>query len=209
MLNLSLYLIADPASCQRGEFLSIVEKAILGGVTMVQFRYKNVPFNEFLTLGLQLRKLTKKHETPLIINDSLAIVHSLNADGIHVGQKDTPTRTLRKILGKKKIIGVSVKTISQAKKAEVEGADYLGVGPIFATQSKKDAGGPIGLAMLAKIKESVSIPVVGIGGITVGNAASVLQAGAQGIAVISAIMGAGNPGREARELRRLISKEDG
>ena len=225
---LDLYLIADPhyakATANRSHFLKTIEKAIQGGITLVQLRYKGVSSKDFINFGLKLRKLTNQYGIPLIVNDRVDIALAVAADGVHLGQDDMPVSVARRLLDRhsgeyqrlqnrfwtsqndsfSSIIGASVKTVEQAKKAQRDGADYLGVGPIFATQSKADAGKPIGLKRLTRIVKSVDIPVVGIGGITASNAASLLQAGASGIAVISAIMGAKDPEKEAKELYEQI-----
>lgn len=214
-----LYLIADPTTCSKAVFLSTVEKAIGGGVTMVQLRCKNYE-SGIMNYGRKLREITKKAGIPFIVNDYVDVALVVDADGVHLGQDDMPVSMARKIFRtarkgstlykvdpyQNKIIGLSVQTVAQAKRAEIDGADYLGVGPIFATQSKKDAGEPIGLARLSAIVRAVSIPVVGIGGITPSNGADVIRARANGVAVISAVMNSVNPEQEARTLRSIIDK---
>ena len=184
--------------------IDIVKQAIQGGAAMIQLREKNAPLDEVITLGRVLHAITMQYGIPLIINDYVDAALAIGAEGAHVGQKDMPAREARQILGEEKILGVSVSNVKEAIKAQADGADYLGVGPIFETHSKKDAGEPIGLERLREIVQAVSIPVVAIGGISTLNAASVINAGASGIAVISAGAGAENPREAARELKKLL-----
>lgn len=200
-----LYLIADVASVSKKTFLPVVRKAIRGGATLVQLRDKDGSTKEFVEVGLKLRELTRTYNIPLIVNDRVDVALAINADGVHLGIEDIPVYLARKKLGEGKLIGASVKTVTQAKKAERDGASYLGVGDIFGTKSKKDTGLPIGLVVLGKIAKSVSIPVVGIGGVTASNADSVIRAGAAGIAVISAVMGAKDPEKATRRLKQLAT----
>lgn len=202
-MNYSLYLITDP-HLAKDSFASIVESAIYGGVTMVQYRNKEALTKQMISEASILLKITKAAGIPLIINDRIDVALAVNADGVHVGQNDMPAVLARKLIGSKRILGVSVKTVEQAKQAEKDGADYLGVGDIFGTKTKADAGKPIGLGALKEVAQSVSIPVIGIGGITKENAAEVIKAGAKGIGVVSAIMGKQNPQKEAKELLQRI-----
>lgn len=203
-MNYNLCLITDPFLA-KGLLNSIVALAIKGGVTIVQYRNKNATTKVMVEEAFQLRKITKAKNVSLIINDRVDVALAINADGVHLGQSDMPLVVARKLLGPKKIIGVSVKTIGQAKKAVEDGADYLGVGSVFRTQTKKDAGEPLGLQTLKKIIMAVKVPVIGIGGITKENAHEVIAAGAKGVAVVSAIMGKKNPEKEARELLQVIN----
>ncbi len=203
MIDYSLYVITD-RKLGRNFIKETVCKAIAGGATIVQYREKDADTGEMIRVAARLHKITKAAGIPLIINDSLDVALAVNAEGVHVGQEDMSATSARKIIGDSKLLGVSVKTVSEASRAVRDGADYLGVGDIFGTASKNDAGEPIGLEMLKKIAESVAIPVVGIGGITKVNAASVMESGADGIAVISAIIGKPDPEKEARELLKII-----
>lgn len=203
-IDFSLYLITDRKIAVNKSLVDIVKQAILAGATIIQLRDKQVSIREMIKLGRILRYITKKTNTPFIVNDRLDVALALNADGVHLGQDDMPVYMARKILGVNKIIGASARTMKEAKQAEKQGASYLGVGDIFGTGSKKDAGKPIGLGQLSKIVGSVSIPCVGIGGVNTDNAASVVKAGASGIAVISAIVGAPDPRKATRKLRLAI-----
>lgn len=202
--NCSLYVILDPQLSKEHSLVTLAKASIAGGATMLQLRDKISPTRNLIALASKLHALTQKAEIPLIINDRVDVALAIGAEGAHLGIEDIPVYLARSMLGKRKIIGASAKTIAQAKKAQGEGADYIGVGPVFATGSKADAGKPIGLTMLSEIVESVSIPVVGIGGITALNAASVVAARASGIAVISAVMGAKDPAEATRELKNEI-----
>lgn len=204
MIRYNLYLVADQDLAGHRPVESVVLQAIKGGVTIVQLRTKNASAKDMAALANRLRHITKKAGVPLIVNDRIDIALAMDAEGAHVGQSDIPAELARKILGPKKILGVSVKTVSEALKAEKDGADYLGVGDIFGTRSKKDAGKPIGLEAVRRIARRVSIPVIGIGGISRDNAHQVIEAGAHGIAVISALVLARDPTIAAKELRAIV-----
>lgn len=206
MIDYSLYVITDK-KLGNGVIEETVRRAITGGATIVQYREKCSDTAEMVCVATQVHKITKAAGIPLIINDWIDVALAVDAEGVHVGQEDMSSSVVRKIIGARKLLGVSVKTVSEASSAVKDGANYLGVGDIFGTTSKDNAGEPIGLEMLKKIAESVSIPIVGIGGITKINAGSVIESGADGIAVISAIIGNPDPEKEARELLAIIKKE--
>lgn len=205
MIDYSLYLITD-SKLANYSMEQIIVKAIAGGATIVQYREKDADTQGLIRIADRLHKITKASGIPLIINDRVDIALAVDAEGVHVGQEDMPVSMARKIIGPEKILGVSVGTVTEALKAVGGGADYLGAGDIFGTTSKDDAGEPIGLKMLKKIAEAVSVPVVGIGGVTKTNAGSVMEMGADGIAVISAIISKPNPEKEARELLTIIKE---
>ena len=200
----SLYLVTDRVLAGRKSLIDIIKQAIKGGVTIVQYRDKNESTGNMIKTSLDLQILTKLKNIPLIINDRLDVMLAINADGLHVGQDDMPAAIARQLIGKNKILGVSVKTVEQSIKAEKDGADYLGVGDIFGTMTKPDAGQPIGLDILQQIRQAVSIPIVGIGGINLTNANDVIISGADGIAVISAIIGQDDPYASAKKLSSII-----
>lgn len=181
-----LYLITDRALSGLSHF-QMVRQAITAGIRNVQLREKQMSKKELYREAVSLRSLTEKFKTILIINDHLDIALAADADGVHLGQDDMPMKEARKIMGKKKIIGISTHSLKQALKAQEEGADYIGFGPMFHT-STKDAGKPKGLRALREIREHIKIPVVAIGGITHGNVSSVLDAGANAAAVMSALL---------------------
>lgn len=204
-INWSLYLITDRRIAGDRNIVDIVSAAIQGGATVVQLRDKTTTTYEMIEIGRALHNITQKAGVPLIINDRVDVALAINADGVHVGPPDDmPAALARQILGPDRIIGVSAESPSIALQAAQDGADYVGVGDVFGTSSKADAGVPIGLSGLKAVVEPCSIPVVGIGGINHGNAAAVIEAGADGVALISAIVGAGDPEAAARELRKHI-----
>jgi thiamine-phosphate pyrophosphorylase len=191
MLNrnsLLLYLCTDRALSAGRSLLEAVAVAAAGGVTMVQIREKEVVSREFYKLALELRVLTRCLGLPLVVNDRVDIALAVRAEGLHLGQTDLPLSIAREIVGRDMFIGVSVGTVEEARVAQRDGADYLGVGAVFPTGSKSDAGEAIGLERLQEICGAVTIPVVGIGGVNVLNAAQMRRAGAAGVAVISAIL---------------------
>jgi thiamine-phosphate pyrophosphorylase len=203
-IDYSVYVIADRRAAGERSLLEVVQAAIKGGATVIQLREKETGTREMLSLGRALQDLTRAAGLPLIVNDRLDVALALDAEGVHVGQDDMPAEVARRLIGPDKILGVSAETVAQAKEAEAAGANYLGVGDIFGTPSKPDAGAPIGLAHFAEIVRSVSLPVVGIGGITLANAAAVIEAGAVGVAVISAVVGAPDPEAAAWRLRQIV-----
>ncbi|MHB7980840.1 thiamine phosphate synthase [Clostridium sporogenes] len=187
-LNYELYLITDRRFLKGRELKKVVEDAILGGVTIVQVREKDVSTREFYNVAKEVKEVTDHYKVPIIINDRLDIAQAINAHGVHLGQKDMHLNIARRILGKDKIIGISVGNIKEALESENNGADYLGIGTIFPTGSKKDVDAIIGIDGLSKIKNNISIPSVAIGGINKTNFKDVLNTGIEGISVISAIL---------------------
>ncbi|MGI6453894.1 MAG: thiamine phosphate synthase [Syntrophomonadaceae bacterium] len=189
LIDYSLYLVTDRGILKGKDLFKSVEEAIKGGVTLVQLREKDTSSLEFYNLALRMKELVHSYNIPLIINDRLDIALAVDADGIHIGQGDLPLEIVRRLVGPKKIVGYSVANVDQALYGENHGADYLGVGPVYPTDSKLDTGEPILLTGLRMIKEAVSIPVVGIGGIGLSNLKEVKSSGIDGISVISAILG--------------------
>lgn len=206
----SLYFVTEEALSEGRSTLDIVKQAVKGGVDAVQLREKNMEAREVLELGYRLKEFLQKHRIPLIVNDRVDIAMVLDAEGVHLGQSDLPIGAARKLLGPDKIIGISVSKIEEALEAVEKGADYLGVGPIFPTGSKKDAEKPVGLKGLQEIRERVNIHLTAIGGINRENAAKVIKSGADSIAVISAVSRAKDVERASRELQQIIKhkKED-
>ena len=187
MDKLRLYLVTDSEILNGRDFYAEIENALRGGVTAVQLREKNCDGKEFLEKAIKLRELTRKYGAWFIINDRIDIALLCDADGVHVGQSDIPAIEARKILVNNRIIGVSARTIEEAKEAELQGADYLGVGAIFPTSTKSDAK-IVTMEQLRAIRESVSIPVIAIGGLTLGRVRLLKQYNIDGYAVISAIL---------------------
>ena len=205
-MNLLLYLVTDPVLSGERPLLPLIAAALEGGVTAVQLRDKETPPGELLPLGREIVRLGRERGAAVMVNDRADLALALDADGVHVGAGDLPPAEARRLLPRPKIVGVSAATPAEARAAEIAGADYLGAGPVFATATKPDAGAPIGLPGLAAIVAAVRIPVIGIGGIDAGNAASVIETGAAGIAVISALLTAEDPEGAARELRRRLEE---
>lgn len=199
--SLKLYLVADPEHA-RGDFFGSVEAALQGGVTLVQLRAKKLTDRELLEHASLLRDMCSRHGAVFVVNDRVDIALATGADGVHLGVDDMPLEAARRLGSPGFLIGYSPETDQQIRSAGGRGADYLGIGPVFGTSSKSDAGEALGLTEFARRLELGELPAVGIGGITSANARSVLEAGASGIAVISALLGAINPAEAARQLSR-------
>jgi thiamine monophosphate synthase len=216
--NLRLYLVTDEACLQNVNLLDAVEEALQAGVTLVQFREKNGLGKEMLYKAVALRKLCHRYHIPFIVNDRLDVAMLSGADGVHLGQDDLPVAEARKLAerffnrsdtvqtdedgrqlaGKRFIIGATAHNVQEALAAQAAGADYLGCGAVFATNTKKDTI-PLGLEGLCAIHKAVTIPIVGIAGVTARNYGQVLATGADGAAVVSAILGAANITKAVKE----------
>jgi thiamine-phosphate pyrophosphorylase len=181
-----LYLISDTAISNLTH-RQICRRALDAGVRVIQMREKSMSKRELFREAMYIRRLTHRYNAIFIINDYVDIAYLVGADGVHLGQDDLPLKEARKILGRKRLIGISTHTLRQAIKAEIEGADYIGYGPIFYTDTKQ-AGRPKGIGSLKRVTVHVNIPVVAIGGITIDNAREVLDAGADLVAMISGIL---------------------
>lgn len=205
MIDYSLYLVTDNHLARGRSTEDIVEAAVAGGVTCVQIREKKIDTRAFVAQAKELKKLLQPLGIPLIVNDRLDVALAANADGIHLGQTDMTIEDARRIAGDDIIIGISAESLQDAINAQAQGADYIGISPVFTTDTKKDIATPQGLDGLFSIRKQTSIPLVAIGGINKGNIKSVIQAGADGIAVVSAIVSADSPEFSARELLNLIS----
>ena len=190
-IDYSLYLVADTSFMTLETAEKKVTEAIEGGVTIVQLRAKDISAAEFYNMALKIKMVTGYYNVPLIINDRVDIAIAADADGVHTGQEDLPAGEVRKLIGMNKIMGISVSNIKEAEKAERDSADYLGAGAMFPTDTKLDAK-YVSLEELEGIKKKVQIPVVAIGGINAENAGQLFCAGADGIAVVSAILGEKN-----------------
>ncbi len=200
--DLTLYLVTDPR-LSGGDLPGAVQAAIQGGVTLVQLREKNADSRQFLETALRVREVTERYGVPLIINDRIDIALACNAAGVHLGQQDIPCKIAREILGPDKLIGVTAKTAAQAIQAERDGADYLGCGALFPSGAKPEAQ-PMTLSTLSEILASVHIPVTAIGGINADNVHLPVEAGANGVAVVSAILGQPDIAAAAKKLRDKI-----
>jgi thiamine-phosphate pyrophosphorylase len=208
-VDFKLYLITD-RKVAKMPLPEAVRLAIKGGVRAVQLREKDLPMRELLALAQELRKITKEFNARLFINDRVDVAVAVDADGVHLGGQSMPPFAVRKIVGGNMLIGASTHSIEEAGEAEKGGADFITFGPIFSTPSKEIFGAPVGIEALRTVKKNVRIPVFGLGGIKSENIAQVMQAGADGIAMISAIL-AGDDIQIAAELmnRRIGESVNG
>jgi thiamine-phosphate pyrophosphorylase len=181
--------------------------AIAGGADTIQFRQKEGATRQMIRVAEQLRALCKRAGVTFIINDRVDVAIASHADGVHLGQDDFPIPLARKLLGEGAIIGGSAGSMDEARKCLLEGADYIGFGPVYPTTSKEDAGPAAGLGLLKQIVEAIPLPIIAIGGITAGNTPPVIQAGVHGIAVISAVCCQSDPAEAAKCLRRLLEAD--
>jgi thiamine-phosphate pyrophosphorylase len=195
-----VYLVTDPA-CAGRELEAVVEAALRGGITLLQVREKHAPGGAFLERTLRLQALARRYGVPVLVNDRVDVALAADAAGVHVGQQDLPAAVARRLLGPDRLLGVSAQTVEEARRAERDGADYLGC-VLYTTPTKPEAEA-VPLDELSRIKASVRIPVVVIGGITARTAPSALARGADGLAVVSAIMQAPDPAAAAAELKAL------
>jgi len=204
--SLLLHLVTDRSLSQGRSLVEVVREAVAGGVTCVQLREKQASTREFVAEARAIKTLLAAQERhiPLIINDRLDVALAVGADGGHLGQSDMELCDARRIAGANFIIGISVESVADARAAAAAGADYLGISPVFATATKTDTASPLGLEGIRAIRAAVSLPLVGIGGINQDNASAVLQAGADGVAVISAIVSAACPRSAAAALKQQI-----
>jgi len=205
-IDYSLYLVTDRDLSRGKATLEIVKAAIYGGVTCVQLREKNCSTLEFIKEALSVKEYLKKHNIPLNINDRVDVAQAVGADGVHLGQTDMPLIMAKDILKGSMIIGISVESREDAIRAEKDGADYIGISPIFATPTKTDTATPLGLEGLKEISKAVKLPKVAIGGLNKENAGEVILNGADGIAVVSAIVSADDPRKAAEELSYIINQ---
>jgi thiamine-phosphate pyrophosphorylase len=205
-IDYSLYLVTDRGLASNRATLDIVRAAVRGGTSCVQLREKQCSTREFIEEALAIRAFLKREGILFLINDRVDVAQAVGADGVHLGQNDMPLKMARTILGDSMIIGISAESVADAVAAEREGADYLGVSPIFATATKTDTALPLGLAGLREIRKAVRIPLVGIGGLNKHNAADVIRHGADGVAVVSAIVAADDPQAAAQDLQKIITK---
>ena len=204
--ELQVYLVTDPDLAAGKDLCAIVEQAVKGGVSMVQIREKKASTLDFYQQALAIKKILRPYKVPLIINDRLDIALAVDAEGLHIGQSDLPYAIARQLLGKDKIIGLSVENIEQAKEANELDVDYIGLSPVFSTQTKEDIAKPLELEGIREIASFTKHPTVAIGGINKENTASILEAGADGIAVVSAIICSDTPELAAKELADEVEK---
>ena len=198
--DLILYAVTDRHWLNGETLYSQVEKVLKGGATFIQLREKNLDEEHFMEEAKEIQTLCRKYHVPFIINDNVELTAAIDADGVHVGQRDMEAGDVRAKLGPDKIIGVSAQTVQQAVEAEKRGADYLGVGAVFPTGTKEDAV-EVGKEVLKEICEAVSIPVVAIGGVGAQNVEELAGSGISGIAVISALFAQPDIEQATKDLR--------
>jgi thiamine-phosphate diphosphorylase len=204
---LRLYVLTDRGLAGDTSDVDVVRSAIAGGATAVQLRWKTGPRDDALNVGREIAALCREQGVLFVVNDHFDLALALGADGLHLGDQDMPLSDARRAAESRLIVGYSPPTLVEAIQAERLGADYLGIGPIYGTTTKQDAGVAVGLKRIREVVEAVSIPVVGIGGITPENAAPVIAAGAAGVAVISAVVAAPDVEAAARALRTAVDRE--
>lgn len=202
--RLALHVLTDREWSRGRDMLSVARAALDGGATVIQLRDKTASTRTLIEEGQALCTLTRERGALFIVNDRIDVALALDADGAHVGQDDMPVKFARQLLGPDRILGVSAATIEEADEAVAGGADYLGVGPIFTTQGKADAGLPTGVHLLTELAERYPVPLVAIGGITAENATEIVRAGAAGVAVITAVVYAEDIAAASRQLRLAI-----
>ena len=202
MVDYTLYLVTDSSNRDTESFCAILEKALQGGVTLVQLREKTATSRDFFQLALRAKVIADRYHVPLIINDRLDIAQAVDAAGLHIGQDDLPVAVARNLLGPDKILGATAATVADALTAQKEGADYLGSGAVYPTGTKPGKA-ILPLEVLKQIKQSVQIPVVAIGGIGADNIAPLRTVGVDGVAIVSAIMDSSDPEQAARTLNSL------
>lgn len=208
--KMSVYFVVGTQDCgySAERTLQIVEEALRGGAGTLQLRDKGsrLSAEERYALGREMKEMCARYGCLFFVNDDVELAICLQADGVHVGQEDMPLAKVRSLVGENMLVGVSAGSVEEALAAQAGGADCLGVGAMYATSSKADAGEPIGPGVLSAIREAVGsdMPIVGIGGITVENAPEVIDAGADGVAVISAISRAASPQEAASALKRVV-----
>ncbi|MFL2097239.1 thiamine phosphate synthase [Marinilactibacillus psychrotolerans] len=205
MKELTLYLVTGRYDFSGEEFLNIIETACQNGITMVQLREKDITTNRFYELAVAVKQITDYHDIPLIINDRVDICLAVDAAGVHIGDDEMPVKVVRSLIGNEKILGVSAKSIERGKKAEKDGADYLGVGAIFPTETKKDPDRTT-IETLNNIAEAVNIPIVAIGGIKESNIENFKHTAISGVAVVSEVMLAEQVSPKVQKLKKVVEQ---
>jgi len=205
--DLTLYLVVGSDAVGGSSLEDVVAAALRGGVTVVQLREKTLPDDAMVALARRLKALVARHGVPLIVNDRIAVAQAAGADGVHLGWDDEAAPAARARLGDAALVGLSAGTAEEAARVDCALADYVGIGSVYPTATKPDAGPAIGVAGLQAVHELLLLPAVAIGGIGLGNAAEVMAGSTiEGIAVVSAICGASDPEAAARGLRAEIDK---
>ncbi|RDI16030.1 thiamine phosphate synthase [Flavobacterium sp. AG291] len=201
-----LYLVVSREACRGRDIVTVTEQAIMGGVDMVQLREKNLSVQEFTETAIQLKNMLDRHNVPLIINDNVSVAKASGAYGIHVGNSDIPPSQIKIQWADCDMLGYSIEYLEQLTNAEIAFADYLGVSPVFSTATKTDTVTEWGLEGITQIRKLTDKPLVAIGNMNESNAFDVIKAGADCIAVVSAICGAKDPLKSAEVLRNQIEK---
>lgn len=201
-----VYLVTDRGLCRNRPLRDVVFKAVQGGVSYIQLREKDMPTCDFIEEAVAVKKILLPFQVPLIINDRMDVALACGADGVHLGQQDMPYDKARKLMGEKAIIGLSVETWEDVESVEKLDVNYIGVSPVFATPTKTDTKEPWGLAGLRKIRAFSRHILVAIGGINISNAQAVAEAGADCLAVVSAVCSADDPASAATELKNIMDE---
>jgi thiamine-phosphate pyrophosphorylase len=203
-IKLDTYIITNANIVAGRDHVEGARQALEGGADVIQFREKKMDTGEMIRVCATIQDLCRQHRAVFIVNDRVDVALAMDADGVHVGQEDMPATTARRLIGPHKILGVSASDVVKARKAQADGADYIGTGMVFAAGIKKDIGVVRGLSVLRDVSRAVEIPVVAIGGIDHGNAASCIEAGAAGCAVVTAVIGAPDATQATRNLAQII-----
>lgn len=201
--EMTLYAVTDRTWTKEMTLMEQVKEALEGGITFLQLREKHLSEEEFIQEAKEMKELAKSYHVPFVINDNIKVALAVDADGVHIGQDDMSVEEARKLLGNDKIIGVSAHNVEEAKKAQEGGADYLGVGAVCATSTKKDAN-VVSKEEIRKICDATDIPIVAIGGIKKDNILTLKGTGADGVAVVSAIFAADDIKKDTKQLRRIV-----
>jgi thiamine-phosphate pyrophosphorylase len=204
-MGYDLYVITDEGIGRGRSHAELARRAVAGGADVIQLRDKALSCRDLLGAAVAIREITRDAGALFIVNDRLDVALAAGADGVHLGENDLPIGEARRLAPPGFIIGASVGSVATAVSAEAEGADYVALSPTFATGSKDDAGPGHGLAMLSAVRAAVALPLVAIGGITAGNVGEVIAAGADGVAVISAVVGKDDVTAAARDIRNRIA----
>ncbi len=203
--RLLFYAVTDHTREKDNNFFNNIETSLANGVTLLQLREKNITKDAYIAIAKETKKICKKYSVPLVINDSLDVALEVKADALHIGQSDGNVKTIKTLLPHNVILGVSAQTVEQARQAEKDGADYLGVGTIFPTTTKLDAKS-VSLETLKQICATVKIPVVAIGGITTNNINLLKHTGIAGVALVSAIYGATDISHECKKILKILKE---
>lgn len=203
-MDYGVYLVTDARLSRGRSSVQVVEAALRGGVTIVQYRDKSASTRRMIEEAQEIRRVCRRAGVPFVVNDRLDVALAVDADGVHVGQDDMPARMARRLLGEGKLLGVSAASPEEGLRAMTDGADYVGASPIFATPTKPDAPHAMGVEGLRHLARAVRVPVVAIGGVSAENAGTLIAAGAAGVAVVSAVVSADDVEGAARAIRSAV-----